>query len=90
MASMMPEGEAADTPRMDRTVTVTGTGRVVISPDIADVRLGVTVTRPTVAGARQDAAEVAARILEAVERVGIERRDVQTSTLSVHPEYEYV
>jgi uncharacterized protein YggE len=74
---------------MKRTITVTGTGRVVVVPDVADVRLGVTVTRPTVAEARAAAAETAARILDAVTAAGVARADVRTASLQVQPEYEY-
>ena len=41
---------------MRRTIGVTGTGRASQAPDVAEVRLGVTVTRPTVAEARSAAA----------------------------------
>jgi uncharacterized protein YggE len=74
---------------MKRSITVTGTGRVLVVPDVADVRLGVTVTRPTVGEARQGAAEVAARIVDAVTTAGVARADVRTASLQVQPEYEY-
>jgi uncharacterized protein YggE len=74
---------------MDRTISVTGHGRVVTAPDVADVRLGVVVTRPTVREARGVAADVAARVLAAVRAAGIESADIQTEALAVQPEYEY-
>jgi uncharacterized protein YggE len=74
---------------MKRTISVTGSGRVVVVPDVADVRLGVVVTRPTVAEARQHAAEIAARILDAVTATGVARADVRTASLQVQPDYEY-
>lgn len=74
---------------MKRSITVTGVGRVVVVPDVADVRLGVTVTRSTVASARQGAAEVAKRILDAVVAAGVARADIRTASLQVQPEYEY-
>jgi hypothetical protein len=66
---------------MKRTVTVSGSGRVAVVPDVADVRLGVSVTRPTVAEARGAAAEVATRILAAVTEAGVARADVRTSSI---------
>lgn len=75
---------------MKRTITVSGTGRVVVAPDLAEVRLGVSVTRPTVAAARAAAAENAARILDAVTAAGVARADVRTASLQVQPEYDYV
>ena len=43
---------------MKRTIAVNGTGRAATVPDVADVRLGVGVSRKTVAEARTKAAEV--------------------------------
>ncbi len=74
---------------MKRTITVTGQGRVVVVPDVADVRLGVSVTRPTVGDARQAAAEAARRILDAVVAAGVAQADVRTATLQVQPQYDY-
>src|SRR3990170_852966 len=39
----------------EHTISVSGTGKVVVSPDIADLRLGVSVTKPTVKAAREQA-----------------------------------
>ena len=71
------------------TIVVAGTGRVSVEPDVADLRLGVAVTRPTAAAARAEAATVMTRILDAVDAAGVARRDVRTSLLSVQPRYDY-
>jgi uncharacterized protein YggE len=75
---------------MKRRITVSGLGRVAVVPDVADVRLGVSVTRPTVSEARSGAAEVAGRILDATTAAGVARADVRTASLQVQPEYDYV
>lgn len=71
------------------TIVVTGTGRVAIQPDVADLRLGVAVARPSVEAARADAGTAMAAILAAIEAAGVERRDIRTSLLSVQPRYDY-
>lgn len=71
------------------SIVVTGTGRVALAPDVADLRLGVTVARPTVDAARRDAATTMDAILAAVDAAGVPRRDVRTSLLSVQPRYDY-
>ena len=82
-----------DSPRLnDRaagTISVSGTGRVAIEPDVAEVRLGVNVSRKTVAEARTEAAATMTAILAAVADVGVAKRDVQSSYLSVQPRYDY-
>lgn len=71
------------------TIVVSGTGRVSVEPDLADLRLGVTVARPTVEAARDVAATTMEAILGALDAAGVERRDVRTALLSVQPRYEY-
>ena len=71
------------------SIVVTGTGRVAVAPDVADLRLGVAVARPTVDAARADAAATMAAILAAIDAAGVARRDVQTALLSVQPRYDY-
>lgn len=71
------------------TIVVAGTGRVSVEPDVADLRLGVSVSRPTVESARAVAAETMDAILAAVADAGLERRDVRTTLLSVQPRHDY-
>jgi uncharacterized protein len=78
-----------DQPRDEGTITVNGTGRVAVAPDVADLQLGVSIVRRTVALARAEAATTMAAILAAVEAAGVPRRDVRTTTLSVQPRYDY-
>ena len=72
----------------EHTISVTGAGRVLISPDVADVRLGVSVTRPTVKAARDVAAADMTKVLAALRGLGIADRDIQTTTLSLQPSYD--
>ncbi len=71
------------------SIVVSGTGRVSVEPDLADLRLGVSVSRPTVEAARTDAASTMDAILAAVTEAGIARRDVRTTLLNVQPRYDY-
>jgi hypothetical protein len=71
------------------TIVVSGTGRVTVEPDVADLRLGVTVARDSVAEARSEAAQTMTAILAAVAAAGVAPRDVRTSLLSVQPRYDY-
>jgi uncharacterized protein YggE len=71
------------------TIVVSGTGRVSVEPDVAELRLGVAVSRPTVEAARTAAAETMKAILDAVLAAGVAARDVRTTLLSVQPRYDY-
>ena len=78
-----------DEPTATGTIVVSGTGRVAVEPDVADLRLGVTVAKPTVEAARGEAAATMDAILRAVDGAGIARADVRTAMLSVQPRYDY-
>jgi uncharacterized protein YggE len=76
-------------PGVPRTVTVTGTGRAGVRPDLADLRLGVTITAATVEAARSASAKAIAAVLERLRALGVADRDLQTSMVSVNPQYDY-
>ena len=78
-----------DEPTSIGTIVVSGTGRVAVQPDVADLRLGVTVAKPTVEAARGEAAATMDAILRAVDGAGVARADVRTAMLSVQPRYDY-
>jgi uncharacterized protein len=81
---------AADpTTPAQHTIAVTGVGKVVIAPDVADLRIGVSFTRPTVKAARADAAATMTRVIAALKALGIADKDIQTTNLSLQPAYDY-
>ena len=71
------------------TIVVGGTGRIAVEPDVADLRLGVSVARPTVDAARADAAAAMTAILAAIKGAGVAPRDIRTTLVSVQPRYDY-
>jgi hypothetical protein len=73
----------------DRTISVSGTGRVSIVPDVVDIRLGVQVTRPKVKDARAVAAATMTKVVASLKAAGIAEKDIQTANLSLQPVYDY-
>jgi len=69
------------------TITVSASGKVTIVPDVARVTLGVTITKPTVKAARANAAAAMTKIIAAVKAQGIAEADMQTTGLSLYPQY---
>ncbi len=81
---------AADpTTTPEHTIAVSGTGRIVLSPDTADLRLGVSSTAKTVKAARSAAATSMTAVLASLKQLGISDKDIQTTTLSLQPQYDY-
>ena len=80
---------AVDATTPEHTITVNGTGRVTLTPDIAELRLGVNITRPTARQARADAAVAMTGVIGAIKKAGVADKDIQTSSLSLQPVYDY-
>ena len=82
----MPTSKKTASPR---TITVTGSGRVQVAPDLVDLRFGVMITAGKIAKARAEAATAMTAMLAALRKAGIADRDLQTSVVSVSPAYDY-
>ena len=72
--------------RLDVNVT----GEVTRVPDVAIISAGVVTRRATASAAIQDAAARMERVRAALKRAGVDDRDIQTSNVSLNPEYRYV
>jgi uncharacterized protein YggE len=74
---------------LPRTITVTGTGRASVRPDIAELRLGVTITEPKVDTARSASPKALNGVLAKHKGLGVAEHDLRTSIVSVQPQYDY-
>jgi uncharacterized protein YggE len=70
------------------TITVTGEGIVAAAPDLATVSLGVTAQGETAADAMAASSAALQAVLERLKAAGIEDRDLQTSNLSLNPNWQ--
>ncbi|RAZ87899.1 SIMPL domain-containing protein [Cereibacter johrii] len=82
-ALVLPGHVLADTPRL----TVTGEGAVAGRPDMATITLGVTTEAATAAEAMAGNSEKLGRVLQRLKEAGLEDRDLQTSGLSLNPNW---
>ena len=72
----------------ERLVTVTGEATVSVAPDMAVIRIGVTSQGKTAREASDANARQMTAVLAAIKDAGIAERDVQTSRLSLQPQYD--
>lgn len=79
--------DPATTP--EHTISVSGIGRITTVPDVADVRVGVMITRTKVRAAQSAAATAMQAVIAALRKAGIADKDVQTTSLSLQPVYDY-
>jgi uncharacterized protein len=84
LAFVATTAAAAEVPR---EIVVTGEGLVEVAPDMATVTAGVENQGDTAGATLAANAEAMRAILAALEAAGVERRDIQTSQLSLQPVY---
>src|SRR5512143_465348 len=89
LLSVRPALATDPTGAAEHTISVSGTGRIVLSPDTADLRLGVSATAKTVKAARSLAATSMTAVIASLKKLGIADKDIQTTTLSRQPTYDY-
>jgi uncharacterized protein len=73
----------------EHTIAVVGSGKVTVVPDMATIRLGVIIERPTAKAASQAAATAMTGVVAAIRKLGIDDKDIATSMVSLGPVYDY-
>lgn len=76
-------------PPIPRTITVPGEGRVSVRPDLAELRVGISLTEKTVQAARTAGAIALQAVLSRLRTLAVKDRDIQTSIVSMTPAYDY-
>jgi uncharacterized protein YggE len=70
-----------------RTLTMSGSATAKAAPDMADISAGVTSDAPTAAAALAANSAAMNRVFTALDRTGVARKNVQTSSFNVSPVY---
>ncbi len=86
---LMGLGMAVQAETNGRTIIVQGQGTVAYQPDRAAVALSIAARSKDLGAAQKSAADVAARVLKLADKLGIERRRVDTTAATVRPEYRW-
>ena len=72
-----------------RTLSVNGTGRVNAVPDVADIDIGVIEQAKEAAAASQKAAASMDAVITALLELGIDEKDIQTTSLNLNARYDW-
>lgn len=72
------------------TITVTGTGSVLVVPSIAHIRLAVVTRNASLEEAQQQNNESMTNVIRAIVNEGVPREFIQTTSFSARPIYDYV
>jgi uncharacterized protein YggE len=87
VAAIVPLSANADE-KLDRLVTVTGEATVKAAPDAAVIRIGVSSQGKTARAASDANAKEMTAVMAAINQAGIAGQEVQTSWMSLQPQYE--
>jgi uncharacterized protein len=86
-ATVPPDSTEPTEKPMERSITVTGHGTVDVVPDVADLWMGVQATAPTGDEVMTTVEQKSQRLVNALKNAGIDAKDIQTSGLSLYPNY---
>ena len=93
-AASLPTAAVAQQSTINQTIAgtrldISATGEGTRVPDVAIISTGVVTRSATAGGAIQQAAARMARVRSALKSAGVDDRDIQTSNLSLNPDYRY-
>lgn len=79
--------QAHDVQTPPRTLSVTGSGSVQAAPDMVNISIGVTSVAPTARAALDANNAQTSKVFLFLQSAGVESRDMQSTNLSVQPQY---
>jgi uncharacterized protein YggE len=89
-AIAQPAPPATETMFKATTFNLTATGETRLAPNMASISLGVMTEGKTAAEALTANATRMSAVMATLKRAGFAEKDIQTSNLSVNPQYRYV
>ena len=78
---------AADSDKIERTVSVSATGSMTAEPDVAQISAGVVTEADSAKDAMSRNSLVMTKLIDGLKAAGIPPKDIQTTTLNVEPRY---
>lgn len=77
-------------PKEAHSISITGEGKVTAIPDIANIQLGYSVEKKTVAEAQKDNTDKMNAMIEKLKKdFKIDAKDIQTASYYIYPQYDW-
>lgn len=89
LSSLTPVKAASEEQATKKTINVTGSGTVSVSPDIAYVTLGVITENKDAKAAQQENAKAMENVVALIKGAGIKGDDIKTVSYNMYPKYDY-
>jgi len=90
VAQAQTAAPAAESMFRATTLNLAAYGEVKAEPDMATITIGVMTEAPTAVGAMDQNRTRMTQVVAALRRAGIVEKDIQTSNISLNPQYVYV
>ena len=74
---------------IQRTISISGEGKVTVIPDIANITLGLSVEKSKVSDAQAQNSKTMNSLIDKLKALGIEKADITTTSYSIYPNYDY-
>lgn len=88
--SGVASAQTTPAPSAPRTVSVTGRGEVFLTPDLANIHIGVHTEGEDAAEAMATSNSAQAeKVVETLRSLGVEEKDIQTSNFSIYPQQQF-
>lgn len=88
-SKVLAADSSAITADSSRTINVTGSGEITVTPDIAYLYLGVVTEKLTTMEAQSANSTAMNTIIAAIKKEGIKAEDIKTNDYSINPKYDY-
>ncbi len=89
LAGPIPFSVNSVTTQKTDTFSVSGEGEVSVSPDLALVTVGVSASADTLKQAQDQMNQTINKVSDAVKKLGVEDRDIQTTNYNITPTYDF-
>ncbi len=73
----------------ERTITVSGTGKVTLTPDIAYISIGVNTQNPSAKDAVAENNTQSQAVITTIKGFGVADKDIQTTNFSIYPQQQF-
>ncbi|GFP43535.1 uncharacterized protein HKBW3C_02665, partial [Candidatus Hakubella thermalkaliphila] len=84
-----PSAQVPVTTQIPRTLTVSGEGRAIATPDVATVTIGVELQDKTPERAMNRNSEIMQKVIQAIKGMEIQEEDINTVGVNLYPQYNY-
>jgi len=73
-----------------RTITVNGNGEISVAPNFGEIRFEVVTQSKDLNEAQNQNSKIMNQVIQSLLSLGIKREDMQTSSFSIFPQYDYI